>query len=283
VAAALDTLTFGLGRLLSGFGTATGLAAAGAAATRAAAALDAALLDPLRAELADDDLVLCPTGALAAVPWALLPGCRGRTVRVAPSATVWCRAREGRPERRRDVLVVAGPRLPGAESEAADVAGLHDGSTRLAGDDATVSRVVDAAAHATLLHLAAHGRLRTDNPLFSTLELADGPLTGYDLETMGRTPDAVVLSACSSGAGHATVADETLGLAWTLMGLGTSTVVAPLLPVPDAGTRDLMVAVHTRVAAGAGLAEALALAQRDTDPDDLTAVGVASAFVAFGA
>ncbi len=230
----------------------------------------------------DTDLVLCPTGRLTAVPWAMLPSGRGRTVRIAPSATVWCRARQLPYGPDRHVLAVAGPRLPGAEAEVGDVAALHPGSTRLVGDEATVARVLESASDASVLHLAAHGRLRTDNPLFSTLELADGPLTGYDLESMTRAPDSVVLSACSSGAGHATVADETLGLAWTLLGLGTAGVVAPLLPVPDSATRHLMVALHRRLAAGLGLADALSAAQAEPDPDDLMAVGVASAFVAYG-
>ena len=38
------------------------------------------------------------------------------------------------------------------------------------------------SAPSELVHLACHGSFRTDNPLFSTLSLADGPLTVYDLE-----------------------------------------------------------------------------------------------------
>ena len=40
-------------------------------------------------------------------------------------------------------------------------------------------------------HLAAHGRFRADNPLFSSIDLADGPLTVYDLESLEEAPDAL--------------------------------------------------------------------------------------------
>ncbi len=80
------------------------LARAVAAATRQdAAALASALLSPLLAEVGDRDLVVVPTGVLTTVPWAVLPGCAGRPVTVAPSATAWHaakrRLRPGRPGR----------------------------------------------------------------------------------------------------------------------------------------------------------------------------------------
>ncbi|MFC4946126.1 CHAT domain-containing protein [Pseudonocardia sp. GCM10023141] len=54
--------------------------------------LDALLLGPL-ADLCDGrELVVVPTGALHAVPWAALPSCAGRPVSVAPSAALCMRA-----------------------------------------------------------------------------------------------------------------------------------------------------------------------------------------------
>ena len=181
------------------------------------------------------------------------------------------------------MVAVAGPGLPGAEAEVCSVAALHEGAVALVGERATVGAVLEATSGASLLHLAAHGRLRTDNPLFSALELVDGPLTAYDLESLPHAPATVVLSACSSGAGHATVGEETLGLAWTLLGLGSASVVAPLLPVPDEATRAVMVALHRHLAAGAAGAEALSAAAAEIDPDDPVAAAVTTAFVAYGA
>ena len=50
-----------------------------------------------------------------------------------------------------------------------------------------------------MLHIAAHGRHASDNPMFSGLELADGALFGYDIDRMPRVPSTVVLSACEVG------------------------------------------------------------------------------------
>ena len=36
-------------------------------------------------------------------------------------------------------------------------------------------------------HIAAHGTVRPDNPLFSSLLLDDGPYTVFDLEQLGAT------------------------------------------------------------------------------------------------
>src|SRR5215470_15848504 len=64
-------------------------AAVGTATQRDADAVAAAVLTPLLADVGDRDLVVVPTGILTTVPWALLPGCTGRPVTVAPSATSW--------------------------------------------------------------------------------------------------------------------------------------------------------------------------------------------------
>jgi hypothetical protein len=284
VASALETVTFGLRRVLTGFGTDSAREATARATRRAADRLDELLLAPVGGLLGDANVVLGPSGPLSGVPWSLLATCRGRVVHVAPSATVWCRARDGeRTTGPRVVVAVAGPGLDGARREVDDVAAIHPDALSLTGPDATVRRVLDEAAEADVLHLAAHGRLRIDNPLFSRLELADGPLTGYDLESLRRVPGTVVLSACSSGSGRATVGDETLGLAWTLMGLGCGEVLAPLHPVPDRETGELMASVHRHLRDGRTVAESLALCQQRVDPADVVGSAVAASFVAFGA
>jgi CHAT domain-containing protein len=283
VAALLATVDFAMGRMLSGFGDVRGRAALVEALRTSVERLDEILLRPIDARLAEADLVVCPPSALASAPWTLMNRAADRVVTVAPSATVWCRSRDRAAPTSRRVLAVAGPGLDGAADEIEAVAGLHTTTAVLTGAEATVRRVLDAVPDADLLHLAAHGRLRRDNPLFSQLLLHDGPLTAYDLESLPAAPADVVLSGCASGAGHEVAADETLGLAWTLLGLGTSCVVAPLYLVPDLPTRDLMIALHEQLARGVGMPRALAAARRTTAPDDPTAVAVAAAFVAFGA
>ncbi len=178
----------------------------------ATARLDAALLGPLP-ELRDRPLLVVPTAPLHSLPWAILPSCAGRPVAVSPSATLWHKTSTAPlPDRpRRTVGVAAGPGLHGAREEAEAVAAIH-GATALTGDAATVGAVLDALAAADLVHLAAHGRLSADNPLFSDLKLADGPLVVYDLDHVPATPGTVVLAACDSGRSVVRTGDELLGL-----------------------------------------------------------------------
>jgi len=134
-----------------------------------------------------------------------------------------------------------------------------------------------------LVHLAAHGGFRSDNPMFSHLSLTDGPLTVYDLERVPRPPSTVVLSACESGLSAVRPGEELLGLTAALLALGTRTVLASMLPVQDAATLELMLDLHRRLAAGRSPAEALAGAQAGLG-DDLDERGAtAVAFVCLGA
>lgn len=254
-----------------------------ASAQHSAVELDRLLLAPLRAELGDRPVVLVPTGALQSLPWSLLPGLRGRALSVSPSAAVWHRAFTA-PVRRRPgrVVAVAGPRLDAADAEVRDVARVR-GARTLVGAAATAQAVLRAMGETDCVHIAAHGRLRSDNALFSALELADGPLTVYDLEHLGAVPRLVLLPACQSGLATVHAGDEVMGLAQALLALGSSTVVATVVPVPDEATRPLMVAVHTALAAGATPAAALATAQAAHDPDDPRSVAAAAGFVCFGA
>jgi CHAT domain-containing protein len=97
---------------------------------------------------------------------------------------------------------------------------------------------------AALVHVAAHGRFRADNPMFSALELHDGPLTVHDFERLRRAPYRFVLSACDSGVLVPVGANELLGLATALMSMGTAGILSSVAPVNDEATAELMVEVH---------------------------------------
>lgn len=131
-------------------------------------------------------------------------------------------------------------------------------------------------------HIACHGSFRPRNPMFSSLEFADGPLFVHEIERMRRAPTTMVLLACDSGPSAARPGNEMLGLANTLLGLGTKTLIGSVVPVPDAAvTRRLMVEFHRRLAAGATPSVALVEARAATrTSDDPVAAG---AFVCFGA
>jgi CHAT domain-containing protein len=133
-----------------------------------------------------------------------------------------------------------------------------------------------------MLHLACHGRLRADNPLFSSLLLADGPLTVYELERLQDPPHQVVLAGCDTGRVHLVAGEEVLGLAAALLGSGTSTLIASVVPVPDLATVELMQRYHQALVRGLTPAAALADAQTQVD-DDPAALVASAGFICMGA
>ena len=283
--AELDALRFSLRRLARRTNPARVREAMQAAAMHAADRLDEALLRPLAPAVDGRPLVVVPTGSLHATPWAIAPSLAGRAVTVAPSAASWAAAEERRLEhggRLQRAAVTVGPGLPFARAEGAAVAALYGAGEPLSGLAATAPEVLAALEGADVAHLAAHGSFRADNPLFSSLTLADGPLTVYDLESLATPPSLCVLSACESGLSDVRAGDELMGLTAALLSLGTATIVASVVAVPDEPTRTLMTAFHEQLAAGLRPAEALALAQTGGG-DGGERFAARAGFVCFGA
>ncbi len=275
---------------------------------RAAERLDRLFMTPIAPLLGERPVVVVPTGEMHATPWAALPTLSGRPVSVAPSARLWLgttppgtapsrpalsghggtRPVGARPLRRPPArarrssaaatrtLVVAGPRLAGAEHEAATVGSLYPSAQVLSGPGAEVAAVLAALEGASVAHIAAHASFRADNGLWSSLELADGGLTVYELEQLRHPPEVVVLSACQSGLSAVRPGDEVMGLVAALLTLGARSVVASVVPVEDLAGEALMVALHRRLLAGDPPAVALAGAQAVTQGT------VALSYVCFG-
>lgn len=274
----LGELRFGLRRLAYELGSHTDRV------DRGARKLDAVLLEPLREVIGDRPLVIVPTGPLHEMPWPILPSCHGRPVSVTPSAALWHRAATTTSTGDGRRVVVSGPGLPHAAAEVSVLARRYPDAQRFTGRKARVDAVIAALDGAELGHIAAHGRFRADNPLFSALQLADGPLTAYDLERLDRPPRRIVLSACDSGRSTVHPGDEVLGLASVLLALGTSTLVATVIPVPDRASRPVMLRFHRFLDAGLRPAHALAEAQRQLAGRGTAASRVATiGFVCFGA
>ncbi|HEY0641144.1 MAG TPA: CHAT domain-containing protein, partial [Pseudonocardiaceae bacterium] len=271
--AELESLRFGLHRLARGASPRVEQAMH-SAVHASAATLDKALLGPVLPVVGDRPLVVVPTGPLHALPWAALPSCHGRPVTVAPSVLSWLRAvRAAESHRGSGTVWVAGPGLDHAEPEVAALHGL-DGGRLLIGAESTVDAVLAAFGQAAVAHVAAHGRFRSDQPLFSEIELADGPLYVHDLDRLRRGPRLLVLSACEAGLSGVRPGDELMGLTAALLARGTATLVASVVPVPDEPTARVMTALHAGLRRGLGPAAALAAAQADE---------AHLGFVAFGA
>jgi hypothetical protein len=247
--------------------------------------LDEALLRPLAKHVRDDPVILVPPLELLATPWAELPGLRDRPFVIAPSATLWARAHErvvvAPPAARQRVLAVAGPRLVHAEDDVRRVAEHRTGATLLLGPDATVAATVAALERADVVHIAAHGEFRPDNPLLSSIVLFDGPLMAHDLEGAGRLPPIWILASCEIGRLSPRRSSEILGMASVLLQFGAASVVAATGLIPDEAMPRFSGELHRHLADGQEPAAALASLRRNADGDRLGRD--ATAFVSLGA
>jgi tetratricopeptide (TPR) repeat protein len=208
-------------------------------------------------------VVLVPSGSLAAVPWACLPDLAGRPLTVARSAASWLRER---PKAPRQVGLVAGPRVARAQEEVARSAAVWVDARTLVGADASAAAVSALAADVDLLHVAAHGRHSADSPLFSALELVDGPWHGYDVDQLPRVPSLVVLSACELGRSAVRWGAETIGATVAWQHAGAVCVVASPTRVADDLACEVLAATHAGLASGQTPADALAAARAAVDP-----------------
>jgi tetratricopeptide (TPR) repeat protein len=237
--------------------------------------LSEALWAPLADVVADRPAVIVPPGALVGVPWSMLPGLGDRPLTAARSASAWLRARDrARPRR---AGLVSGPDVPRAEEEVRLAAKAWEQARVLAGPNAVAAEVSALAAEVDVLHVASHGRHAADNPLFSGLDLVDGPWFGYDIDRLPRVPSTVVLSACELGRSAVRWGAETIGMTVAWLHAGTDCVIASPARVADDTACDVLAHTHEGLATGQSPAVALAEARAQVDAEAIVP------FICFGA
>lgn len=233
--------------------------AARASLDRNLAWLDRHLLVPVDAP---GDLHIATRDLLLAVPWSSLPSRVGRRTWV----NSWIDLRGHAEETRKPgAVVVAGPGLRAAQAEAEAVVETWGDARMLAGEQATCAATVESLPTAGVVHLATHGRHETDNPLFSSLRLADGPLFAHELDGVDLRGAVVVLSACEAGLSSVRIGGEPLGLTSVLLRLGARAVIASVAPLRDDVAARTMPVFHGGLRAGALPGEALAAAVAHED------------------
>jgi tetratricopeptide (TPR) repeat protein len=207
---------------------------------------------------------------LVSVPWSLLPSRRS----VSTVVNSWVTTSDVRWEAR-DALAVAGPGLRHAGVEAAEVARAWGRRARvLSGVGATSAVVADAVEHASVVHLATHGTHEPDNPVFSSVLLADGPLFAHELDGRDLSRSVVILSACDVGSASIRHGGEPLGLTSVLLRMGARAVIASVAPLRDDVAVRVMPVLHAGLRDGLRPGEALARAvDAETEPVPLVCFG----------
>lgn len=226
------------------------------------------LISPIRQDLAEfHRLTIVPHGPLHYLPFhALFDGgqylLEAFELRFLPAASILRYASAGQASPP-GVLALghsAGGRLPFAVREAQTVADLLGGETCLEAE-ATLESFKAAAPSFGTLHLAAHGQFREDNPLFSSLTLADGWLTALDAFDLRLKAGLVTLSGCDTGRSAIRGGDELLGLMRAFLYAGAASLVMSLWVVDDRSTARWMEAFYRALARGETKAAAVREAQ----------------------
>jgi CHAT domain-containing protein/Tfp pilus assembly protein PilF len=146
--------------------------------------------------------------------------------------------------------------LPEAERQVRALARLY-GSTRstvYVGSDASEERFKAAASSFRVLHVATHGILNDQSPMYSHLVLAqrpgaaeDGLLEAREIIQLDLTADVAVLSACETARGRVGRGEGMIGLTWAMFVAGVPTTIVSQWKVRSDSTADLMIAFHRRL------------------------------------
>jgi CHAT domain-containing protein/Tfp pilus assembly protein PilF len=151
------------------------------------------------------------------------------------------RALRGRPED-----------LPGAAREVAALGRLYgvQRSTIYTGRAASEHTLKAEAGRYDVLHLATHGIFDNRSPMYSHLVLSgggaddDGLLEAWEVMNLDLKADLVVLSACETARGAASLGEGLIGMSWAFFVAGSPSLVASQWKVDSASTTDLMVRFH---------------------------------------
>lgn len=222
------------------------------------------LLAPLEKHLSNKQrLIMVPYGTLHYLPFHLLSAA-GRyliethEIVVVPASGMLITPP---PHRSPGALILAhswNGRLPQAINEGRMVQEILKGETYY---DGAANREHMLEQPRQVLHIAAHGEYRMDEPDLSYIELADGQLYTDDLLQHDLSYELVTLSACETGRAKVASGDELIGLGRGFLYAGAGALITSLWRVDDHVTVQMMKSLYQALQAGASKASALRNAQ----------------------
>jgi CHAT domain-containing protein len=253
-------------------------------------ALYRALIEPVVASgglASTERLIVVPHGALAYLPFAALRSSSGRAL-VEDYAVLYLPVAAALPAlRATGAAANAAPRLvalapfpttlPSSRTEARRAADGHARSATLLGARATEATMRAALQSGAIVHVASHGVMEAESPMFSRIELArgtgvqgdNGRLEVHELLALRVTSPLVFLSGCETGVGAAWSSryartDDHATLEQAFLYAGARTVIATRWRVEDESAALFAGRFYSHLAGGAvDAADALAAAQRE--------------------
>lgn len=210
------------------------------------------LIAPLVPFLRKSHLVIAPHGILHYIPFhALFDGkdylIDRYTVSYAPSASIYamCQHKEVNREGPSLLMGIQDQSAPWIEQEIATVSSVVSSPAIFLGDMATSEILRSLGPTSRIIHIATHGFFRRDNPLFSSVRLADMYLSLHDFYDLHLPVELLTLSGCGTGLPVVAAGDELLGLARGLLCAGAQTLMLALWDVHDHTTAEFMLSFYT--------------------------------------
>lgn len=256
---------------------------------------------PLKDALASADVAhLVPIGVTAGLPWGYV---LDLAVTTTPSGTLLHAAYNGKATGHHGRTVIANPHpirhkdldyanLPGAEEEANALHHDWGFNPPITGKNATRAAYDNALNQGLkILHLATHAEINElswgdEADILWTTNKADGTSETTPVqEALEGTfpPAAVFLAACSGATPNRTLPDEAISFPTTLLSGGVNTVIAPLWPISDTATYDLVTNFYENLDNGMTPAHALREAANHLRENDRRHAATYSAFIVTGA
>jgi CHAT domain-containing protein len=147
--------------------------------------------------------------------------------------------------------------MPFIQEEIESVASAVPNPVLLWGPDATAEALKEYGRDSGLIHIASHGSFREDNPMFSSVKLADSYVTLYDLYHLRLPVDLLTLSGCLTGLNVVAEGDELLGLTRGLLYAGARSLLLSLWDVDDRSTSEFMKGFYCQLQRARTKADAL--------------------------
>lgn len=219
-----------------------------------------ALFAPIASQINEtENLIIVPFGVLHYVPFHLLREQNdyiftSHAVSVLPSSSFLVRESD---KNAGEPLILGYSRsdtLAAIADEATQVHHIVGGKLAL---DEAVNRGVLNAESGLILHIAAHGEFRIDQPDLSFIELSDGQLMADDLLQLDMKYSLVTLSACETGRASVASADELIGLGRGFLYSGATALLTSLWRTEDELTKEIMVVFYEHLCNGRDKATAL--------------------------
>jgi CHAT domain-containing protein len=164
--------------------------------------------------------------------------------------------------------------LPAAGQELAEVSQIYARATPIAGSDATVTAVIQAAAASDIVHIAGHTE-REPGVGEAALVFAGGHRMSWRTIAAARLTSrpVVVLAACETLRVPQSAQTFAMSLGGGFLAAGARDVIGTLAPVADNDARQIFRQIHRHLASGLDVATAVRQAQLEalSDPQHQTA------------